>query len=148
MSRSYARLAMIALPVVAVVGAADLLVSTTNAQPYNPGYNPGYYQGYTPEYRIRRHRDRDRDEYSGRRECKPDFIQATGSSRWGEGGALKSAKDFWRRDVVSRFGKEYAEYEMAQKQQPRCYHSDINVLGHRFLQCTIAAAPCRVPAGT
>jgi hypothetical protein len=147
MSRSYARIALIALPIAVAIGAADLISSTTYAQPYNPGYNPGYYPGYTPGSRVRRDRDRDRDEHSTRKDCKPEYIQATGSSRWGDGGALSSAKNYWRRDVVSRFGKEYAEWQFANAAQPRCYDSDISIAGHHFRQCTISAAPCRVQPG-
>jgi len=141
MNRLFNRTAMTALTALFAVAAADLAASTANAQPYNPGYQPGY---AAPVVRRDRDRDRDRErEREMRRECKSEPIQSIGGSRLSENGAMNSAINLWRRDVIARFGKEFAEYEVAQKAAPRCYHSDI--LGKLLKQCTITAVPCRVP---
>jgi hypothetical protein len=86
------------------------------------------------------------------RQCKAEPIEVTGSPMWGKSGAQSRAVDAWSQDVVSRFGTEYAEYAMAERQQPRCFHSAMRhgplLFRHHDWQCTITAVPCRVPPGS
>jgi hypothetical protein len=130
MSRFFTRMTISALTTAVAFGVADLLASISYAQSF-------------------RH---EHPSHERPRQCKGEPIQVTGPPKWFHNGAMRTAIDAWSQDVVSRFGTQYAEYDLADGKQPRCFHSPLRhgllLLRHRDWQCTITAVPCQVPPGT
>ena len=109
-------------------------------------------------------RDDDRDRDRGERNCKGDRISASGSavsrpfSRQkelaGKGAAFANAVITWQREVRTKYGEFWMQYERARgKDGGRVSREDFDcqdarVSGKNFIRCTISGDPCARRAET
>jgi hypothetical protein len=95
------------------------------------------------------------------RGCKIEIVTASGSAKFrpftrarelrGEGAAMQAAKDNWQRDVVTKYGEQWMQFEnartvpLAATNPPdywRCQPARVGKLGSYTIRCTVNARPC------
>jgi peptidoglycan hydrolase-like protein with peptidoglycan-binding domain len=111
-------------------------------------------------------RDDDRDRDRGERNCKGDRISASGNAVWrpfsrqkeldGKGAAFANAVANWQREVRTKYGELWMQYERARgKDGGRvgrpdfdCQQASVGTFGKNIIRCTISGDPCARRAET
>jgi hypothetical protein len=70
--------------------------------------------------------------------CKRDFVSASGNQRPTTFWAMRSARNHWRDQVVTRFGERFAQWSEAACQRQECVPASLS----GFTRCTLSGYPC------
>jgi hypothetical protein len=70
--------------------------------------------------------------------CKRDLVSASGNQRPTTVWAMRSARDHWRDQVITRFGERFARWGEAACQRQECVPASMS----GFTRCTLSGYPC------
>jgi hypothetical protein len=111
----------------AVCGGGLMPPAAVHAQPYF---------GVAPPPKIAAHK-------WGKKQssCYKETVVGKGRSQFGESAATRLAIEDWESTVTDRYGKDFAKFDAAHAEEPKCERSDVGS-GH---ECSVSAKPCRSP---